>query len=93
MDTNTNGYPTVASGAIGDGECDDLFTALLQNAPTIQAVEVANEAAASVTPPLPMRIGITLTALTTAPWYGEWCNPSLPTLVYDSSAGTITRSN
>ena len=46
MDTNTNGYPTVASGAIGDGECDDLFTALLQNAPTIQAVEVANEAAA-----------------------------------------------
>lgn len=96
MYTNTTGYPTVGDAAIDDAECDDLFTALLQNAPTIQATEVANEAAAASA----------YSGATDEDWYhadssgdctfwygASGVTSSLPTLVYDSSAGTITRSN
>ena len=100
MYTNTTGFPsTNADGTIAAGECDDLFVALLQNAPTIQAAVVADAAG----------VVSAYSGATDEDWYhldpdaNDDCTfyygasgvvaGSLPTLVYDLSAGTITRSN
>ena len=95
--TNTSGYASVGDAVIDAAECDDLFIALLQNAPAIQAAVVANEAGAVTA----------YNADTTVDWYhldggtgdctffyaASGVTSSLPTIVYDHSAGTITRSN
>jgi len=94
---NASGWASVGDATIGDDECDDLFTALLQNAPSIQATEVANEGAAAAA----------YTGANPEDWYHDhdgsgnckfWygasgVTTSLPTLVYDHAAGSITRTN
>jgi len=93
---NTSGWASVGDATIGDGECDDLFTALLQNAPSIQATEVANEglAAAAYTGANPEDWYHADVTGDCTFWYGaSGVTSSLPTLVYDHSAGSITRTN
>ena len=101
MYTNTNGFPsTNADGTIADGECDDLFVALLQNAPTIQATVVADadgvvSAYSDATDEDWYHLDPSDPADDCTFYYGASgvASGSLPTLVYDLSAGTITRSN
>jgi len=93
---NASGWASVGDATIDDGECDDLFTALLQNAPSIQATEVANEglAAAAYTGANPEDWYHADSSGDCTFWYGaSGVTSSLPTLVYDHSAGSITRTN